>query len=107
MRLTAVSPLASIGGRAGWNSLGRGAIMYFTIVGTVSSVETIAAGAGIRERTRLRKQYCRGRWLKRKGVADVRLASGELVRAELHWYECAGIGKCEFKIKRILEGKQT
>lgn len=43
----------------------------------------------------------------RKGVAEVRLASGELVRAELHWYECAGIGKREFKIKRILEGNQT
>lgn len=107
MRLADVSPLASIGGRAGWNSLGRGAIMYFTIIGTVSSVETIAAGAGIRERTRLRKLYGRGRWLKRKGVAEVRLASGELIRAELHWYECAGIGKREFKIKRILEGNQT
>lgn len=81
--------------------------MYFTIIGTVSSVETIAAGAGIRERTRLRKLYGRGRWLKRKGVAEVRLASGELVRAELHWYECGGIGKREFKIKRILEGDQT
>jgi len=43
--------------------------MYFTIIGDVSSVETI--------------------------------------RAELHWYECAGIGKREFKIKRILEGNQT
>lgn len=83
--------------------------MYFTIIGTVSSVETIAAGAGIRERTRLRKLYGRGRgrWLKRKGVAEVRLASGELVHAELHWYECGGIGKREFKIKRILEGNQT
>ncbi len=43
--------------------------MYFTIIGTVSSVE--------------------------------------LIRAELHWYECVGIGKREFKIKRILEGTQT
>ena len=98
---------ASIGGRGDWDSLGRDAIMYFRIIGTVSSVETIAAGAGVRERTRLRKLYGRGRWLKRKGVAEVRLASGELIRAELHWYECAGIGKREFKIKRILEGNQT
>jgi hypothetical protein len=45
--------------------------------------------------------------LPRKGVADVRLASGELIRAELYWYECAGVGKREFKIKRILEGNQT
>ena len=28
--------------------------------------------------------------------------SGEIVRAEIHWYEATGIGKREFKIKRIL-----
>lgn len=76
--------------------------MYFTIVGAVSSVQTIAAGSGIRERARLRKVYGRGRWLKRKGVAQVRLASGEIAVAEVHWYECAGIGKREYKIKRFL-----
>jgi hypothetical protein len=43
-----------------------------------------------------------GRWLKRKGVAHVRLATGEVALAEIHWYECAGIGKREFKIKRFL-----
>jgi hypothetical protein len=85
----------------------RDVIMYFTIIGAVSSIETIAAGTGIRERARLAKLYGRGRWLKRKGVAEVRLVSGELVRAELHWYECAGIGKREFKIKRVLEGNAT
>jgi hypothetical protein len=52
--------------------------MYFTIIGTVSSIETIAAGSGIRERARLAKRYGRGRWLKR-----------------------------EFKIKRLLEGNPT
>jgi hypothetical protein len=39
---------------------------------------------------------------KRKGIAQVRLPSGEVVRAELHWYEATGIGKREFKIKRFL-----
>ncbi len=78
--------------------------MYFTIAGTITSIETIAAGSGVRERVRLAKVYGRGRWLKRKGNAEVRLASGELLRAEVHWYECAGIGKREFKIKRFLEG---
>ena len=81
------------------SSPGRDVIMYFTIVGVVSSVQTIAAGSGIREKARLRKVYGRGRWLKRKGVAQVRLASGEIAVAEIHWYECAGIGKREFKIK--------
>ena len=76
--------------------------MYCTIIGVVSSVQTIAAGSGIREKARLRKIYGRGRWLKRKGVAQVRLATGEVAVAEIHWYECAGIGKREFKIKRFL-----
>jgi hypothetical protein len=89
------------------DSLSRDVIMYFTIIGTVSSIETMAAGSGIRERARLVKRYGRGRWLKRKGVAEVRLASGEVLRAELHWYECAGIGKRELKIKRLLEGDLT
>jgi hypothetical protein len=43
-----------------------------------------------------------GRWRKRKGFAEVHLESGEIVRAEIHWYEATGIGKREFKIKRIL-----
>ena len=76
--------------------------MYFRIVSVVSSAETIAAGSGIRERARLRKLYGRGRWLKRKGIAQVRLTNGEVASAEIHWYECVGIGKREFKIKRFL-----
>ncbi len=76
--------------------------MYFEIVGEIATVETIATGSGIRELVRLRKRYGRGRWRKRKGVARVRLEGGEIVLAEVHWYEATGIGKREFKIKRIL-----
>ena len=76
--------------------------MHFAIVGEFSAVETIATGSGIRELARLRKFYGRGRWRKRKGVARVRLSDGEIVLAELHWYEATGIGKREFKIKRLL-----
>lgn len=76
--------------------------MHFEIVGNVTDVETIATSTGIREIARLRRLYGRGRWRKRKGIAEVRLRSGELVRAELHWYEATGIGKREFKIKRFL-----
>jgi hypothetical protein len=32
----------------------------------------------------------------------MRLADGELVRAELHWCEATGIGKREIEIKRLL-----
>ena len=76
--------------------------MHFEIVGELSGVETIATSSGIRELPRLRKRYGRGRWRKRKGNAEVRLGSGEIVRAEVHWYEATGIGKREFKIKRFL-----
>jgi hypothetical protein len=76
--------------------------VYFEIIGEVSGVETIATGSGIRELARLRKRYGRGRWRKRKGIASVRLRGGEIISAEVHWYEATGIGKREFKIKRFL-----
>jgi hypothetical protein len=76
--------------------------MDFKILGDIDSVETIAAGSGIREIARLRKLHGRGRWRKRKGYAEVRLGDGTIARAELHWYEATGIGKREFKIKRFL-----
>lgn len=74
----------------------------FEILDDISDVETIAAGSGIREIARLRKRYGTGRWRKRKGNAAVRLVGGEIVRAEVHCDEATGIGKREFKIKRLL-----
>jgi hypothetical protein len=74
----------------------------FEIVGTVVDVETIATGREIRELRRLQKAYGRGRWRKRKGVARIRLSDGSLHTAEVHWYEAHGIGRKEYKIKRLL-----
>jgi hypothetical protein len=76
--------------------------MHFEIVGPISGIETIAVGAGVREIPRLRKLYGRGRWRKVKGVARVRLADGSACLAEIHWYEAAGIGRREFKVKHLL-----
>ena len=76
--------------------------MHFRILGQIAETETIATGSGIREITRLRKRYGRGRWRKRKGTAQIELAGGEIMQAELHWYEATGIGRREFKIKRLL-----
>ena len=76
--------------------------MHFRILSEITDAETIATGSGIREIARLRKRYGRGRWRKRKGIAEIELASGEIVSAELHWYEATGIGRREFKIKRLL-----
>ena len=47
-------------------------------------------------------RYGRGRWRKREGVAEIRLKTGEIVQAKLHWYEATGIGRRQFKIKRLL-----
>ncbi|MDD9988628.1 MAG: hypothetical protein OXQ31_20305 [Spirochaetaceae bacterium] len=52
---------------------------------------------------RIRKQFGTGRWRKLKGVADVRLSSGNIRRAELHWYEAHGVGRVKMKIKRFLD----
>lgn len=76
--------------------------MQFQLAGPLADIETIARGRGIRERARLVKLYGHGRWRKRKGTALVRLSGGDLVRAEIRWYEASGVGKCEFKIKRLL-----
>lgn len=76
--------------------------MRFEILGEIDQVETFASGSGIREIARLRKIYGRGRWRKRKGVARVRLPNGIVCTAEIHWYEASGIGRKEFKIKRLL-----
>ena len=73
--------------------------MDFEIVSDITETETIAAGTGVRDRARLRKQYGKGRWRKMKGVARVRLLSGRIRLAEIHWYEAHGVGKREYKLK--------
>ena len=75
----------------------------FAIVGEITESETIAIGRSIRELPQLRARFGRGRWRKRKGVANVRLSDGTIRLAEVHWYEAHGIGKVRMKIKRYLD----
>lgn len=80
--------------------------MYFDlveIIGPITDIEIIAAGPAVRQISRLRRQYGRGRWRKLKGVATVRIPSGALRRAEIHWYEAHGIGRVRHKIKRFVD----
>ena len=58
--------------------------MHFEILSEISDVETFATASGIREIARLRRIYGRGRWRKRKGIAQVRLFDGSIHVAELH-----------------------
>ena len=77
--------------------------MDFDIIGEISEVETMAKGPGIRDLPRLQKIYGHGNWRKMKGIARIRLRTGRIRLAELHWYEAHGIGRKEFKRKRYLE----
>ncbi|MBA3255520.1 MAG: hypothetical protein H0T64_02575 [Pyrinomonadaceae bacterium] len=77
--------------------------MNFEIISEITDVETIAVGSRIRDLARLRKLYGKGRWRKLKGIAQIRLRSGRIRTAELHWYQAHGIGRKEIKRKRYLD----
>jgi len=77
--------------------------MDFEILGELSVVEIIAVNLSVRESADLKARYGGRRWRKLKGIGTVRLASGSVRRAELHWYEAQGVGKRKMKIKRLLD----
>jgi hypothetical protein len=76
--------------------------MHFEILGEISHTETFARGSRIGEINRLRKLCRPGNWRKRKGIARVRLGDGSIRAAEIHWYDAAGIGRKEFKVRHLL-----
>jgi hypothetical protein len=59
--------------------------MEFEIVSPISNVEIIAVRFGIDVLARLMRDYGHGRWRKLKGIATVRLPTGRLRIAEIHW----------------------
>jgi len=73
--------------------------MKFEVVSEITDVETIAVGRSIRVLPLLVKRYGKGRWRKKKGIANVRLLNGSIRLAEVHWYEAHGKGRKEIKIK--------
>ncbi len=72
------------------------------IVGDVTDIEVIAVNTSIRALPRLRREYGGNRWRKLKGRAYV-IKEGVPVLAEVHWYECAGIGRREMRVKFYME----
>jgi hypothetical protein len=74
----------------------------FKILGEIRDIETIASGRGVYIRRHLERIYGRGRWRKMKGIALVELPDGTICEAEIHWYEAHGIGRRDFKIKRVI-----
>ena len=73
--------------------------MDFELIGSITAIEPIATGHGIRDRKRLQRVYGKGRWRKLRGFATVRLADGTIHTAEVHWYEAHGTGRKELKLK--------
>jgi hypothetical protein len=76
---------------------------FAAILSPIHGIAVIAAGPGVRDRTRLNRLYGRGRWRKMKGIARIRLHNGDERMAELHWYEAHGIGKREIKRKKYVD----
>jgi hypothetical protein len=72
------------------------------ILSGILEVRVIAVGRRIRDRKRIVKRYGRGRWRKLKGIARVSVDGGPPLVAEVHWYEAAGVGRRDLKVKRII-----
>jgi hypothetical protein len=77
--------------------------MEFELVGPIFGSERIAGGSRLRQRRRLRRDYGDADWVKRKGIASVRLPDGTIRMAEVHWYEAHGVGRKEIKIKWLID----
>lgn len=73
------------------------------VLSEIRDIEIIAVNTSIRDRERLRKLYGGRRWRKLKGIAFVRTVDGEEFEAEIHWYECNGVGRREIKVVREIE----
>ena len=74
----------------------------FRLRSEITNVLVIAVGRAIRDLAKVKKAYGKGRWRKLKGRALVELDTGEVLEAELHWYEAHGIGRRDMKVKRVL-----
>ncbi len=74
----------------------------FQFLSEIRDVEIIASGPGVYLRHYLNRTYGKGRWRKMKGIASVRLCDGAIHEAEIHWFEAHGIGRKDFKIKRVI-----
>jgi hypothetical protein len=69
----------------------------------ITNIEIIARRFSIRDLNRLRRNYGGRNWRKLKGSAIVELEDGSIRNAELHWYECHGVGRHEIKVKFLLD----
>ncbi|MDQ3130965.1 MAG: hypothetical protein ACR2F2_02620 [Pyrinomonadaceae bacterium] len=78
-------------------------IKFRRIIEPIENIEIIARRFSIDELALLREKFGGRNWRKLKGQVYVELFTGEIRFAEIHWYECHGIGKRKLKIKRLLD----
>ena len=79
----------------------------------VTNIKQIARGHGIKIVGTLIKNHKRPNgastsatdWTKKKGFGTVVDKNGRERKAELHWYECQGMGKIDFKVKKWKDEK--
>jgi hypothetical protein len=74
----------------------------FEILSEIIDIETIATGRSVYIRRYLERTYGKGRWRKMKGMATVQPAGCAICEAEIHWFEAHGVGRRDFKIKRVI-----
>ena len=73
----------------------------------VTGVKVIAAGEKIRDVQRLIESYPLPNgdktqaqdWYKCRGTAIITNGKETFINCEIHWYQCANVGKIEFKVK--------
>lgn len=76
--------------------------MNFKIIPPITGKDCFAKMGAIRDIKRLKRVYGGKNWKKCKGFCKIEI-DDEIYEAEVHWYECHGIGPVEYKIKRILQ----
>lgn len=78
-------------------------IDFRRIIPPIKDLKIISRRSSIRDLERLRRDYGGNNWRKLKAKAYAELTDGSIRYAEIHWYECHGIGKREMKIKMLLD----
>lgn len=76
------------------------------VAGDLTNVE-VFAGKGGRKPLRLAESFANdygGKpedWMHSTGDGRIRFSDGKEKNAEIHWFECEGIGQTEWKVKRF------
>ncbi len=77
--------------------------MYFKLLDDVRNIEQLNFENNKVEYDRIKKLYKYDSFRKLKGKVELALENGNIVIAEIHWYELSIAKTNEIKIKKILK----